>query len=133
MLFSRHIIKFSIFLGLLLIIIFCISHWNNVLEPYVDNSGAYYTCTVTLNNVNPIFVKNYEQLDGSKVKCFNKLNSGFCVDSLLKIKVNPSPTDSNGSPDMKSRQSVIIENSKGSTNPNVPDIDPWNLPNFFCV
>ena len=32
-----------------------------------------------LNNINPMFVKNYMQYDGKQIKCFNKLKFQCCL------------------------------------------------------
>jgi hypothetical protein len=102
---------------------------KQVLEGYADGD----ICTLTLNNINPMFVKNYKQYDNSKINCFNKLTSGFCVNSTLKVIVNPAPTDENGIPLQSEKQNATIINSNGTTNSGIPDIEPWGLPNYFCI
>jgi amino acid permease len=102
---------------------------KHVLEGYADGD----TCTLTLNNINPMFVKNYKQYDNSIINCFNRLTSGFCVNSKLKMEVNPAPTDENGIPNQDNRQSSVIVNSNGTTTKGTPEIGPWSLPDYFCL
>jgi hypothetical protein len=92
-------------------------------------------CTVSLTNINPMFVKNYMQYDGQQIKCFNKLSSkAYCVGGTLKMDVKTVGTDANGVP-LAGKQTAVISNSNGSTLPNnasIP-IEPWEFPNFFCL
>ena len=92
-------------------------------------------CTVSLTNINPMFVKNYMQYDGQQIKCFNKLSSkAYCVGGTLKMDVKTVGTDANGVP-LAGKQTAVISNSNGSTPPDnasIP-IDPWEFPNFFCL
>lgn len=92
-------------------------------------------CTVSLSNINPMFVKNYQQYDGQQIKCFNKLSSkAYCVGGTLKMDVKSVGTDSNGIP-LTGKQTAVITNSNGSTPPDnasIP-INPWQFPNFFCL
>ena len=88
-----------------------------------------------LNNINPMFVKNYMQYDGKQIKCFNKLSSkAYCVGGTLKMVVNPIATDPNGIP-LSGKQTAIISSSNGSTPPEnaIIPIDPWEFPSFFCL
>ena len=92
-------------------------------------------CTVSLTNINPMFIKNYMQYDGQPIKCFNKLSSkAYCVGGTLKMEVKSVGTDANGVP-LAGAQTAVISNSSGSTPPNnaIIPIDPWGFPNFFCL
>jgi hypothetical protein len=92
-------------------------------------------CTVSLTNINPMFVKNYQQYDGQQIKCFNKLSSkAYCVGATLKMNVMPVGTDENGTP-LTGKQTAVITNSNGSNPPEnaIIPIDPWEFPNFFCL
>ena len=92
-------------------------------------------CTVSLTNINPMFVKNYMQYDGQPIKCFNKLSSkAYCAGGTLKMDVKSVGTDANGVP-LTGTQNAVISNSSGSTPPNnaIIPIDPWGFPNFFCL
>jgi hypothetical protein len=92
-------------------------------------------CTVSLTNINPMFIKNYMQYDGQPIKCFNKLSSkAYCVGGTLKMDVKSVGTDANGVP-LTGTQTAVISNSSGSTPPDnaIIPIDPWGFPNFFCL
>lgn len=92
-------------------------------------------CTVSLTNINPMFVKNYQQYDGQKIKCFNKLSSkAYCLGATLKMDVKSIGTDADGTP-LPGKQTVFITNSNGSDPPAnaIIPIDPWEFPNFFCL
>ena len=92
-------------------------------------------CTVSLTNINPMFVKNYMQYDGQPIKCFNKLSSkAYCIGGTLKMDVKPIGTDDNGVP-LSGKQNVVISNSNGSTPPEnaIIPINPWEFPTFFCL
>ena len=92
-------------------------------------------CTVSLTNINPMFVKNYMQYDGQPIKCFNKLSSkAYCVGGTLKMDVKSVGTDANGVP-LSGMQTAVISNSNGSKPPDnaIIPIDPWGFPNFFCL
>lgn len=92
-------------------------------------------CTVSLTNINPMFVKNYMQYDGQQIKCFNKLSSkAYCVGGTLKMDVKSVGTDANGVP-LAGKQTAFISNSNGSTPPDnaIIPIDPWKFPMFFCL
>ena len=90
-------------------------------------------CTVSLTNINPMFVKNYQQYDGQKINCFNKLSSkAFCVGGTLKMDVSSVGTDDTP---LAGKQTAVISNSNGSLPPDnaIIPIDPWEFPNFFCL
>ena len=92
-------------------------------------------CTVSLTNINPMFIKNYMQYNNQPIKCFNKLSSkAYCVGGTLKIDVKPISTDNNGIP-LNGKLNATITNSNGSSPPNnaIIPIDPWEFPNFFCL
>jgi len=92
-------------------------------------------CTVSLSNINPMFVKNYMQYDGQLIKCFNKLSSkAYCVGGTLKMDVKSVGTDANGIP-LTGTQTAVISNSSGGAPPDnaIIPIDPWGFPKFFCL
>jgi hypothetical protein len=93
-------------------------------------------CTVSLTNINPMFIKNYMQYDGRPIKCFNKLSSkAYCVGGTLKMDVKSVGTDANGVPLAGTQTAVISNSPSGSTPPDnaIIPIDPWGFPNFFCL
>jgi hypothetical protein len=105
------------------------------------NKEAFATgdiCTVQINNLNPMFSKNFMQYDGKQIKCFNKLSSkAFCVGAKIKIdtQVNDNISNAGNGSNYNTKQSVTITNSNGSTPPENADIplDPWEFENFFCL
>ena len=109
----------------------------NKLETFANGD----ICTLTLDNIDPMYVKNYEALNGRQIRWFNKLTNGFCVGATLKVKINPQPTDNtnntygSGSNQLNTKQTATIINSNGARAPSsaVIPIDPWGLPNYFCV
>jgi hypothetical protein len=102
---------------------------------YSEGFATDDICTVSLTNINPMFIKNYMQYDGQPIKCFNKLSSkAYCVGGTLKMDVKSVGTDANGVP-LEGTQTAIISNSSGASPPNnaIIPIDPWGFPNFFCL
>lgn len=132
----NQIIKLLIVLSLI-ILIGCLLVKTN-MGTNINNREGFATgdiCTVSLSNINPMFVKNYQQYDGQKINCFNKLSSkAYCVGGTLKMDVSPVGTDANGVP-LAGKQTVNISNSNGSLPPDnaIIPIDPWEFPNFFCL
>jgi len=102
---------------------------------YREGFASGDICTVSLIDINPMFVKNYMQYDGQQIKCFNKLSSkAYCIGGTLKMDVKSVGTDANGIP-LTGKQTAIITNSNGSKPPDnssIP-IDPWGFPEFFCL
>lgn len=107
-------------------------HQKNVSQRESFANGD--VCTLTLDNINPLFVKNYNQLNGKTINCFNKLTAGYCVGGNLKVIVNPAEVDENGIP-KEQKQYASIANSNGSKTPAnalIP-VDPLALSQFFCL
>jgi len=109
-----------------------------IRKGYSSPSEGFATgdvCTVSLTNINPMFVKNYMQYDGQLIKCFNKLSSkAYCVGGTLKMDVKSVGTDASGVP-LPGKQTAIISNSSGATPPDnaIIPINPWEFPDFFCL
>jgi len=100
-----------------------------------DKFATKDVCTVSLSNINPMFVKNYMQYDGQEIKCFNKLSSkAYCLGGTLKMDVKSVGTDEYGTP-LSGKQTAIISNSNGSKPPSnaIIPIDPFEFPKFFCL
>lgn len=118
-----------------IILISCLIARNRI--PITDWEGFATDdiCTVSLTNINPMFVKNYMQYDGQKIKCFNKLSSkAYCVGGTLKMDVKSVGTDDNGVP-LTGAQTAAILNSNGSSPPEnalIPT-NPWEFADFFCL
>lgn len=117
----------------IIIIIYVFTKFNYILS--IEDFAMNDICTVSLTNINPMFVKNYQQYDGQKINCFNKLSSkAFCVGGILKMDVKSVGTDENSMP-LAGKQTANISNSNGSLPPAnaIIPIDPWEFPSFFCL
>ena len=113
-----------------LIIIFLIVIITLVSIYYIKNKKEpfdFFTCTMTLNNIDPKFKNNYLKFDNQHVSC------GPCKDATLKLNINTCPVDENGSTISNCKQSGSIKSSFGNPIVFTYDVTPDNMGNFFCI
>ncbi len=109
-----------ILLGLIIyLILFLI---KNVKENF-----NYFTCSMTLNDVNPKFKEDYLKFHNRTAKC------GDCENALIKLNVNTCPVDEYGSPSPYCNPSSFIESSLGNPITFKYDISPQTMKKFLCV
>jgi hypothetical protein len=116
----------------IIIILILISIIMSLIVSLIDKTNVkeyfnYFTCTMTLNDVNPRFKKDYLSFHNRTAKC------GDCENALIKLNVNTCPTDENGSPSPYCKPSGFIESSLGNPITFKYDISPQNMKKFFCI
>jgi hypothetical protein len=88
------------------------------------------TCTMTLDNINPMFHNTYMLFNNQKVLC------GPCNKGVLNMVVNSCGLDEDGSAldsCSKKGQKAEITSSLGNPITFVGNVTPENLSNFFCI
>ena len=117
-----NIITFLILFSIIIILIIFLIEKKNIKEYF-----NYFTCSMTLNNINPKLKKDYLRFHNRTAKC------GDCENALIKLNVNTCPTDEYGSPSSYCKPSGFIKSSLGNPIIFKYDISPQNLKKFFCV
>ena len=117
--FNAIIVAYILLALIIYLILFLI---KNVKENF-----NYFTCSMTLNDINPRFKKDYLSFHNRTAKC------GDCENALIKLNVNTCPTDENGSPSPYCKPSGFIESSLGNPITFKYDISPQNMKKFFCI
>ena len=117
----------SIIILFIVIFILFISYYTN--NKYIIDTEPfdYFSCTMTLDNISPNFIKNYLKYNNQHISC------GTCANASLKMVVNPCPQDENGVPDPNCKQKASIESSLGNPVVFTFDITPKNISRFFCI
>jgi hypothetical protein len=116
----------SIIILFIVIFILFISYYIN--NKYtIKKEPFYFTCTMTLDNMNPQFINTYTKFHNQHVSC------GDCTNATLKMVVNPCPQDENGIPDPHCKQKASITSSSGNPIVFTYDITPKNISKFFCI
>ena len=121
--YSRIVIIFIILIFISLIIVY---YFSNKKELFDD----LLTCTMTLDNINPMFKNTYMFFNNQKVLC------GPCKKGVLNMVVNNCDVDEDGSPIdscLKKGQKAAITSSLGNPITFVGNVTPENLSNFFCI
>jgi hypothetical protein len=121
---NNNIIIFINYLLILLILIILLSYF--ILKK--DEPFDFFTCSMTLNNINPKFKDEYlSKFNNKHVSC------GPCKNATLKLNVNTCPTDEYGSPSLKCNQEGFIKSSFGNPILFKYDISTENMSRFFCI
>jgi len=93
-----------------------------------DEPFGFFTCTMTLNDINPKFKSEYlSKFNNKHVSC------GPCKNATLKIKINTCPVDEYGSPSLKCNKEGFIKSSFGNPILFKYDISTENMSKFFCI
>lgn len=100
--------------------------WNP-LKYITESFSPYYTCYMKMYDIDPRFVNNYMKFNNKHVKC------GVCQDSILKLQIEPCPTNINGIPNESCDQYAKLFSSKGLELQYTKKISPGDLSNFFCI
>ena len=95
---------------------------KNNKEPF-----DFFTCTMTLNNIDPKFKDNFLKFDNKHVSC------GLCKDATLKLNINTCPVDENGSTISNCKQTGSIVSSFGNPIVFTYDVTTDNMSKFFCI
>ena len=114
---------FIISIIILALIIYLISF----LIKNIKENFNYFTCTMTLNDINPKFKDDYLSLHNRTAKC------GPCENAILKLNVNTCPVNEYGSSSAYCKPSGFIESSLGNPITFTYDISSQNMHKFFCI
>ena len=91
-------------------------------EPFDD----FFTCTLQLDNIEPMFKDEYLQYNNKSVSC------GVCKRAKLNVNVNTCPVDANGTPIPPCIQKATLTSSFGNPISFDDTVTPQNISNFFC-
>ena len=94
---------------------------NGNTEPF-----DFYTCTMNLKDIDPMFVNEYMKYDGKSVVC------GPCKGATLKMNIMPCPNNPDGTLSNICKQNANIVSSNGKPVIYPSYITPINIKNFFC-
>ena len=119
---NNNIIIFINYLLLLLILIILLSYF--ILKK--DEPFDFFTCSMTLNDINPKFKDEYTQYNNKSVSC------GVCKRATLNVVVNTCPVDANGTPIPPCYQKATLTSSFGNPISFDTTVTPQNISNFFC-
>jgi hypothetical protein len=116
-------VKYLLILILLILLILFSYLTLKKIEPF-----DFFTCTMTLNNVNPKFKDEYlKKFNNKHVSC------GPCKNATLNLEVNTCPVDEYGSPSLKCNLEGFIKSSFGNPILFKYDISSENMSRFFCI
>ena len=120
-------LQYKLILFLSMVIFVCVIIY--VLSISRNKSGFmdYFDCYLKLTDINPQFVAAYMKYDDKHVA------NGVCENARLHVVVEPCPTDSNGIPSDKCRESVVLTSSKGNPISFPYNISPMNVGKFFGI
>jgi len=130
MLFNKKLINIILNIALLLLTIFIIYNLFYLYKENIKQSKEpfdFYTCTMNLKDIDPMFVDEYMKYDNRHVAC------GPCKNSTLKINVIPCSTNDIGTPSNDCKQNANIISSLGNPITYPSFINPENIKNFFCL
>jgi hypothetical protein len=98
------------------------------IKKKVENYDSYYTCTMTLNDIDPMNVNQYMKYDNKHIPC------GDCKDATLKVVVNTCAVDDDGvqSPNCKPNLNVVSSIPK-PIDFSGSDVSFDNINRFFCL
>ena len=87
----------------------------------------YFDCYLKLTDINPQFVNAYMKYDNKHV------SNGICENARLHVVVEPCPTDSNGIPSDKCRETAVLKSSKGNPVEFPYSLSPMNAGKYFGI
>ncbi len=120
---------FKIFIIFIIIILICLILVYYLLKKK-EQFDDFFTCTMTLDNINPMFQNTYMLFNNKHVSC------GPCKNGTLNMVVNSCSVDEDGSPItscINKGQKGTIASSLGNPITFTNDVNPENISNFFCV
>jgi hypothetical protein len=104
---------------------------NSNAKEYYENMNMkkrpFFTCYVNLSDIDPKMVSTYMNIDNKIAKC------GPCENALVRMQVEPCPTDNNGIVNTKCSSQIQIYSSQDMPIGFKKYINPSNISNFFCL
>lgn len=115
----------SLFGLVLLVCIYVIfAEKNNKKDKFMND---YFDCYLKLIDINPQYVNAYMKYDDKHV------STGVCENARLHVVVEPCPTDSNGIPSDKCKETVVLKSSKGNPVEFPYSLSPMNVGKYFGI
>lgn len=122
---NSNFLLLSLFGVVLLVCIYIIfAGKNNKKDKFMND---YFDCYLKLTDINPQFVNAYMKYDNKHV------SNGICENARLHVVVEPCPTDSNGIPSDKCRETVVLKSSKGNPVEFPYSLNPMNVGKYFGI
>ena len=113
-----------LFLSIITLICFVIYIFKTPRDSFMND---YFDCYLKLTDINPQFVNAYMKYDNKHV------SNGLCENARLHVVVEPCPTDSNGIPSDKCRETVVLKSSKGNPIEFPYSLSPMNVGKYFGI
>lgn len=122
---NSNFLLISLFVVVLLVSIYIIfAGKNNKKDKFMND---YFDCYLKLTDINPQFVNAYMKYDNKHV------SNGICENARLHVVVEPCPTDTNGIPSDKCRETVVLKSSKGNPVEFPYSLSPMNVGKYFGI
>ena len=122
---NSNFLLLSLFGVVLLVCIYIIfAGKNNKKDKFMND---YFDCYLKLTDINPQFVNAYMKYDNKHV------SNGICENARLHVVVEPCPTDSNGIPSDKCRETVVLKSSKGNPVEFPYSLNPMNVGKYVGI
>lgn len=121
----NNIYLYILVLVLVIVLIYRIRDHHHNLD--IDHFTDYFDCYLKLTDINPQFVEAYKKYDNKHV------SNGKCTNARLHVTVEPCPTNTNGIPSPKCKETASLISSKGNPLTFPLDITPNNISNFFGI
>jgi len=118
---KKYIILFFSIIMLICIVIYVL---KTPKDGFMNN---YFDCYLKLTDINPQVINAYMKYDDKHV------SSGVCENARLHVVVEPCPTDSNGIPSDKCRETVVLTSSKGNPVEFPYSLSPMNVGKYFGI
>ena len=124
--YKKYFKYFQIFIIFIITCLILVYYIRKQKERFDD----MFTCTMTLDNINPMFKNTYMLFDNKHISC------GVCKNAKLNMVVNSCEVDEDGSPIascISKGQKGTIASSLGNPITFTSDVSPDNISNFFCI
>ena len=103
------------------------SPFQSPFQTPIESFRDWFTCTMTLQDVDPKIVDEYMKYDNQHIKC------GQCKNAKLRLNINTCPTNINGSSTPNCVQTASIQSSLGDNIQFPLFAKLENIKTFFCL
>ena len=100
---------------------------KSVNEAKRQDKNPFFTCYVNMSDIDPLIIPTYMELDNKISKC------GPCENALVRVQIDPCPTDINGIVNSKCSSQIRIYSSQDMPIQFKKYINPSNVKDFFCL
>lgn len=101
--------------------------FQNPFQTPIESFRDWFTCTMSLQDVDPKIVDEYMKYDNQHIKC------GQCKNAKLRLNIKTCPTNINGSSTPNCVQTASIQSSLGDNIPFPLFAKLENIKTFFCL